>query len=282
MNSCGVMTYKEYLQVLKEHSPYDFSDYSDNSIFRRIEKVMRDHELTLEELCEKTRKEKAFVEEVVEAITVNTTELFRDPAVWKYLFENNLPSLNSNTFINIWHAGCSTGQEVYSLLILLNELGLLDKVRVFATDISQNALEIARKGVYQNQIDRGCINNFNAVFDTSSEDNIKFYKYFDVDKKHDRISVKPFLKENIKFIRHDLVKNEVPFYNKVDMVFCRNVLIYFNVKLQNRIVQRFYEGLYNNGTLVLGAHEGLSGFFKTKFDRQGPIYKKSNVFHLRY
>ena len=268
--------------MLKEHSPYDFSDYSDNSIFRRIEKVMRDHELTLEELCEKTRKEKAFVEEVVEAITVNTTELFRDPAVWKYLFENNLPSLNSNTFINIWHAGCSTGQEVYSLLILLNELGLLDKVRVFATDISQNALEIARKGVYQNQIDRGCINNFNAVFDMSSEDNIKFYKYFDVDKKHDRISVKPFLKENIKFIRHDLVKNEVPFYNKVDMVFCRNVLIYFNVKLQNRIVQRFYEGLYNNGTLVLGAHEGLSGFFKTKFDRQGPIYKKSNVFHLRY
>jgi len=282
LNSCGVMTYKEYLRVLKEHSPYDFSDYSDNSIFRRIDKVMRDQELTLEQLCERTRRDQEFVEQVVEAITVNTTELFRDPAVWKYLYEKHLPSLAANNFINIWHAGCSTGQEVYSLLILFNELDLLDKVRVFATDISRNALEVAKKGVYQNQIDRGCIENFNSVFDDKTGDNTRFLKYFDVDEQHDRIGVKPFLKEKIKFIRHDLVKNDVPFYNKVDVVFCRNVLIYFNVKLQNRIVQRFHEGLYNNGTLVLGAHEGLSGFFKTKFDRQGPVYRKSNVFHLRY
>ncbi len=282
LNSCGVMTYKEYLQVLKKHSLYDFSDYSDNSIFRRIQKVMRDHQISLEELAEKTQVDKYFVEEVVEAITVNTTELFRDPNVWKHLFEKYLSAYKGNSFINVWHAGCSTGQEVYSLLILFSELGMLDKVRVFATDISQKALDIAKKGVYQHQIDRGCLDNFNTVFENHPDNSLAFSKYFDVNEKNDKISVKPFLQEHIKFIRHDLVKNEMPFYNKVDVVFCRNVLIYFNLKLQNRIVQRFYDGLYNNGILVLGAHEGLSGFFKTKFDRQGPLYRKSNVFHLRY
>jgi chemotaxis protein methyltransferase CheR len=268
--------------VLKKHSLYDFSDYSDNSIFRRIQKVMRDHQISLEELAEKTQVDKYFVEEVVEAITVNTTELFRDPNVWKHLFEKYLSAYKGNSFINVWHAGCSTGQEVYSLLILFSELGMLDKVRVFATDISQKALDIAKKGVYQHQIDRGCLDNFNTVFENHPDNSLAFSKYFDVNEKNDKISVKPFLQEHIKFIRHDLVKNEMPFYNNVDVVFCRNVLIYFNLKLQNRIVQRFYDGLYNNGILVLGAHEGLSGFFKTKFDRQGPLYRKSNVFHLRY
>ncbi|PWD99405.1 CheR family methyltransferase [Marinilabilia rubra] len=276
------MTYKEYLHVLKEHSPYDFSEYSDNSIFRRIQKVMRDHQISLEELGARTQADKLFVEEVVEAITVNTTELFRDPEVWRFLLEKHLPSYRSNNFINIWHAGCSTGQEVYSLLILFNELGLLDKVRVFATDISQKALEIAKKGAYKHQLDRGCIENFDEVFNNHSGRSVNFSKYFDVDEKKDEISVKPILKKNVKFIRHDLVKKELPFYNKMDFVFCRNVLIYFNIKLQTRIVQRFFDSLYANGTLVLGAHEGLSGFFKTKFDRQGPVYKKSNVFHFRY
>src|SRR6056297_664168 len=121
------MTYKEYLHLLKEHSPYDFSEYSDNSIFRRIQKVMRDNHVTLEELGVRTRNDKDFVEQVVEDITVNTTELFRDPVVWRYLYDKHLPLYRNNNVINIWVAGCSTGQEVYSLMILLNELGLLAK-----------------------------------------------------------------------------------------------------------------------------------------------------------
>ena len=242
---------------------------------------MRDHQISLEELGARTQSDRLFVEEVVEAITVNTTELFRDPDVWRFLLEKQLPSYHNNNFINVWHAGCSTGQEVYSLLILFNELGMLDKVRVFATDISQKALDIAQKGIYKHQLDRGCIENFNEVF-KSHDQTLAFSKYFDVDEKKDEIIIKPFLKENVKFIRHDLVKKELPFYNKMDLVFCRNVLIYFNIKLQTRIVQRFFDSLYAHGALVLGAHEGLSGFFKTKFDRHGPIYKKSNVFHFRY
>jgi chemotaxis protein methyltransferase CheR len=276
------MTYKEYLQVLKKHSPYDFSEYSDSSIHRRIKKIICDQQLTLDELGARTRIDRLFVEDVVEAITVNTTELFRDPDVWLFLFERHLPTFRNNSFINVWHAGCSTGQEVYSLLILLNELGFLGKVRVFATDISRKALDEAAKGVYRHQIERGCIDNFDKIFRNSSRKSVEISKYFEIDQKNDKISVKPFLKKNIKFIRHDLVKKDLPFFNKMDLVFCRNVLIYFNVKLQNRIVQRFYDSLYSHGTLVLGAHEGLTGFFKTKFERKGPVYKKSNVFHFKY
>lgn len=276
------MTYKEFLHLLKEHSPYDFSEYSDNSIFRRIQKVMRDHQLSLDDLGARVKKDRLFVEEIVEAITVNTTELFRDPEIWRFLFEKHLPSYRNNNFINVWHAGCSTGQEIYSLLILFNELDLLDKVRVFATDISQKALDSAQKGVYKHQLDRGCMKNFDEVFNKQGNHSVSFSKYFEVDEKKDEIRVKPILRKNVKFARHDLVKKEMPFYNKMDLVFCRNVLIYFNIKLQTRIVQRFFDSLYTNGALILGAHEGLSGFFKTKFDKQGPVYKKSNVFHFRY
>jgi chemotaxis protein methyltransferase CheR len=194
LNRSGVMTYKEYLQVLKEHSPYDFSEYSDNSIFRRIQKVMRDYHLSLEELGLRTQSDKLFVEQVVEAITVNTTELFRDPLVWRFLFEKHLPAFRSNKFINIWHAGCSTGQEVYSLIILFNELGMLDKAQIFASDISQKAIDMAAKGVFKHQLARGCINNFNKVFENHSNGPVDFFKYFEVDEKNDKITVKPLLK----------------------------------------------------------------------------------------
>ncbi|MFO8001111.1 MAG: protein-glutamate O-methyltransferase CheR [Marinilabilia sp.] len=276
------MTYKEYLQVLKNHSPYDFSEYSDNSIFRRIQKVMRDHHLTLDELGARTRSDHLFVEQVVEAITVNTTELFRDPSLWRFLLDQFLPAYRNNNFINIWSAGCSTGEEVYSLAILLNELGMLEKSRIFATDISQKAIDAAKKGMYKHQLERGCIESFKEVFRNRPGGSPDFSKYFDVDEDNDRIKVRPFLKKNVKFQKHDLVKNEMPFYNKLDIIFCRNVLIYFNVKLQNRIVQRFFDHLYAHGALILGAHEGLNGFFKTKFNRSGPVYTKSNVFHFKY
>jgi chemotaxis protein methyltransferase CheR len=276
-----VMTYKEYLRVLKEHTPYDFSEYSDNSINRRIQKVMQDHKMTFDELTARTLSDNRFVEEVVEAITVNTTDFFRDPELWRFLFEKHLSIYRKNGVINIWHAGCSTGQEVFSLLILFNELGMLPKTRVFATDISQKALDKAKEGIYKHQIERGCIDNFSKVFNDPKKGEQILDKYFDVDSMNDIITVKPLLKKNIKFIRHDLVKNDLPFYNKMDIVFCRNVLIYFNAKLQTRIIQRFFDVLFSNGTLVLGAHESLNGFFKTKFEKTGPVFKKSNGFHFR-
>jgi chemotaxis protein methyltransferase CheR len=274
------ITFKEYLQILKDHSPYDFSEYSDNSIARRIHKVMRDYRLTLNELILKTKSENDFVEEIVEAITVNTTELFRDPPIWSYVLQKLLPTLKTKTNINIWHAGCSTGQEVYSNLILLDQLGFLDRTTVYASDINQKVIEQAQKGVYKYRFNQNYIENFNQVHNTNQQ--VDFSKYFDIVESDDKLIVKDYLRSIPKFVKHDLVQEKLPFYIKFDIIFCRNVLIYFNAGLQSKIIQRFYDNLYPGGTMILGTHETLTGFFKTKFIKNGPVYSKSNLFHLKY
>ncbi len=275
------MTFKDYLIELKKYTPYDFSDYSDNSIYRRIHKIQNDHQLTLEQLAEMTRNNPLFVEKLVEEITVNTTELFRDPEVWESLYSNVYPALGKNKTITVWHAGCSSGQEVYSSMILLNELGLLERSRVIATDISQRILSIAKKGTYALDFNNGYIDNFNQVFN-KDEHKVDFEKYFDIDRDNDIMVVKDFLLKKPQFIRHDLVTNQVPFAYKVDLLFCRNVLIYFNNTLQTKVVQTFHNQLHKGGHLVLGNHEALPGYFKAKFVKNGVAYTKSNSFHFNY
>ncbi|MDG5799392.1 CheR family methyltransferase [Marinilabiliaceae bacterium ANBcel2] len=278
----GSKTYKEYLKVLKECSPYNFCEYSNNSIDRRITKIMRDNRLNMDELIYKTRKDQSFVEYVVESITVNTTELFRDPLIWEYLLKEVVPKLKGHPQINIWHAGCSTGQEVYSFMILLDQLNMLEKSKIYATDISQKALNCAAKGEYVYNFNyEKYLTNFEEVFKNHTT-NVNFNDYFKVDKAKDLISVKAKLKEKTNFIKHDLVKEEMPFYNKFDIIFCRNVLIYFNESLQSRIVQRFHDNLFNKGVMVLGTHEGLNGFFRTKFARNNYVYSKTDTFHFKY
>ena len=279
-NSEEEITFKEYLQILKDCSPYDFSEYSDNSIARRIQKVMRDYRLSLNELIFKTKSENDFVEEIVEAITVNTTELFRDPPIWSYILQKLLPTLKTKTNINIWHAGCSTGQEVYSNLILLDQLGLLERSTIFASDINQKVIEQAKKGVYKYRFNQNYIENFNLVHNINHQ--VNFSKYFDIIEAEDKLVVKDFLRSIPKFVKHDLVQEKLPFYNKFDIIFCRNVLIYFNSGLQSKIIQRFYDNLFPGGSMILGTHETLTGFFKSKFVKNGPIYTKSNLFHLKY
>ncbi len=274
-----MMNFKDYLVELKRYTPYDFSEYSDSSIYRRIHKIQQDHKLTLDQLTDLTRTNPGFVEKLVEEITVNTTELFRDPEVWDSLYKNVYPALRKNKVINVWHAGCSSGQEVYSNLILLNELGLLDRCRVMATDINQKVLNNARQGTYSYSFNRSYIDNFNQVLNKDGQ-TVDFLKYFDVDESADMMRVKDFLLNKPQFIRHNLVSDEPAFAYKVDLLFCRNVLIYFNTSLQTKVVQTFYNQLHNGGHLVLGQHEALPGYFKAKFGKNGVAYSKSNSFHF--
>lgn len=274
-------TYKEFLQVLKECSPYDFSEYSDNSINRRIQKVMQDHNLTMEELIYRIRTNPQFVELVVEAITVNTTELFRDPEIWQYILHKLLPHFSSYKKINIWHAGCSTGQEVYSLMVLLDHLNLLDKADIYATDISRNAIENAKKGVFRYSFNYINYNrNFKTVFGENNAPD--FRKYFICSEGKDTISVIPEFLNKVKYIRHDLVSTKLPFYNRFDLIFCRNVIIYFNPTLQSKIIQMFHEQLFPGSALILGSHETIGGFMNTKFTKNGPVYTRTNAFHFKY
>jgi len=277
----GRQTYKEYLQILRECSPYDFCEYSDNSIDRRIQKIMRDHDINIDELIYKTRTDVEFVELVVEAITVNTTELFRDPEIWKFLLNNVLPALTSRPKINIWHTGCSSGQEVYSNMILLHWLGILDKCEIIASDISKKSLDIATSGSYKYSFNiEKYLKNFLATIPGSKQE--EFMTYFDIDEVNDLLMVKPFLLKRVKYIKHDLVKQDLPFINKMDLIFCRNVLIYFNTKLQSRIIQGFHNTLFPGGYMVLGCHESIDGFFKTRFAKVGPVYSRANAFHFKY
>ena len=277
------MDFKHYLQVLKEHTPYDFSNYSDNSIKRRLHKVITDNDLSMEELSEKTQKDKHFVEQLVEDITVNTTELFRDPELWVLFYEKLFPLLKNKKTINIWHAGCSSGMEVYSNMIILKELGLLERARIFATDISSGMVKQCKKGAYRRGFYEGQLAAFEKVICKNTLQGISkidFANYFDVDKTYDKLIVKNFLREKVDVRQHDLVQQSIPFYNKFDVIFCRNVLIYFNVNLQSKVYQVFYNQLFPNGSLILGNHESLTGFLKTKFKKNGSVYLKTNTFNF--
>jgi len=278
------MDFKHYLQVLKENTPYDFSNYSDNSIKRRLQKVIADNDLTMAELLEKTRNSHQFVERLVEDITVNTTELFRDPELWGPFYDKLLPILKNKKTINIWHAGCSSGMEVYSNMVILNEIGLLDRARIFATDISSGMVKQCQKGTYRYDFNKGQITAFEDVIKKApicGISKIDFSKYFEIDTEHDKLYAKKFLREKVDVRQHDLVQQSVPFFNKFDIIFCRNVLIYFNTALQSKIYQIFHNQMFPNGALILGNHESLTGFYKTKFKRNGPIYLKTNGFNFK-
>lgn len=276
------IAFKGYLEELKKHTPYNFCDYSDNSIQRRIEKVLKDQNMSMSQLLDKTKTDQEFVEKFVDEITVNTTELFRNPSMWEYLFKNIFPTLNSKKSINVWHAGCSTGQEVYSNLIMFNELGLLDKVNVVATDLNQRVINVAKKAEYDLSFNIRYLEAYDSLMKNINAKASKFDQYFDVDKSLDIIKVKDFISKKPRFKRHDLVEEEIPFYQKFDVIFCRNVLIYFNPELQMKIVRKFYDRLYDGGVLVLGSHEALHGFFKTRFTKHEMVYTKSSTFHLKY
>jgi chemotaxis protein methyltransferase CheR len=246
---------------------------------RRILKVMTDHTLTITALVSKIKNDPAFVEKIVKEITVNTSELFRDPQVWQALRFNILPRFKNNSIINIWHAGCSTGQEVYSMLILLNELNMLDKARIYATDINTDVIDAAKQGEYRYRFNLNYLDNYDKVirenpFNYEEYKEVPYEKYFTLDKSSDTIRMHPFLREKPVFKKHNLVSDINTLYVKFDLILCRNVIIYFNYNLQCRVFDLFHQNLYDTGCLVLGLHETILGPHSTKFLKRGHAYNK--------
>lgn len=273
-----------FINIIKSSSIYDFSEYSDKSLKRRLAKVLIDQKMDLSNLLVQLKNNSAFLEQVVKDITVNTTELFRDPNIWQVLKYNILPKLKSQQSINIWHAGCSTGQEVYSMLILLNELGLYDKAKVYGTDINSDVLQVAKKGIYKYRFNINYLDNFDKAikenpYNYEALNNIPYEKYFTIDPAKDVIKMNPFLLEKPIFKKHDLVKDSNLFYVKFDLILCRNVIIYFNYELQNKVFELFYNNLYPNSYLVLGMHESILGPYSSRFEKMGHFYLKKETFN---
>ncbi|MDX9769958.1 MAG: CheR family methyltransferase [Tenuifilaceae bacterium] len=268
-----------FVTTLKNSSKYDFSEYSDKSLKRRLQKVLTDFNLDITGLISAIKNKPEFTEKIVKEITVNTTELFRDPQVWHTLRSRILPRFKNNKNINIWHAGCSTGQEVYSMMILLNEMGMLDKAKIFASDLNSDVLEAAKKGEYKYRFNIAYLDNFDKVIKQNplnyeEFNDVPYETYFDIDKSRDTITMKKYLTEKPIFRKHDLVKDGNLFFAKFDLILCRNVIIYFNYTLQNKVFDLFHSNLYNKGILLLGMHETILGPWANKFEKMGQAYIK--------
>ncbi|MEN8119598.1 MAG: CheR family methyltransferase [Bacteroidota bacterium] len=269
------------IEAIKTHTAYNFSNYSIKSFTRRIEKALIDFRLDIDKLILSIKKDSDFVEKLVKNITVNTTELFRDPKVWQTLRYRVLNNFSSNRKINIWHAGSSTGQEVYSMLILLNEMGLLEKANVFATDLNTDVLNKAKAGEYTYRFNLEYFENFNKVirenpFNYEEFSDIPYEKYFYIDKSKDIIKVKEFLRKKPVWFKHDLVTEGNNFNTKFDLILCRNVLIYFNTELQNHVINTFYQSLFRKGALLIGVHESIIGSVANNFIKSGLVYMKKD------
>ncbi|MCG8476378.1 MAG: protein-glutamate O-methyltransferase CheR [Cytophagales bacterium] len=241
---------KRLAEFIKTQYNYDFTNYAMSSFRRRVQRVIELYRFkSVDWLINRFSGDEAFFEEFVSEITVNVTEMFRDPSFWRELRDQVIPNLLLNhEHIKIWHAGCSSGEEVYSMAIMLSEMGLLDRVTIIATDLDKGILEKARKGEYA--LRNMELNKKNYI---RYQGKNNFEDYYTV--RDDKVYMNPELVENVQYRVHDLVNG--PVFNKFDLVLCRNVMIYFNQVLQNSVLIKLHESLFRYGYLVIGAKESL-------------------------
>jgi len=270
---------RSFQDTIRKHSDYDFTEYSLTSLRRRLTKILLEHDMDMEQMTLGLGKDPVFLERIVRKLTVHTTELFRDPEVWKKIYRELLPSYHHRENLHIWHPGCSTGQEVYSMLMVLDDLGMLDKARVFGSDINADVIEKAREGKYKYHFNQSYLENFDKVLLNASVDDSRNHKkhwkkYFTVDETRDVIQMKDCLRDKPVYKKLDLVKDPNLFLVKFDLIVCRNVIIYFNYDLQNKVFDLFWENLNENGTLVLGVHESILGPYSRRFVKKDAFYLK--------
>ena len=263
--------------ALKEFSHYDLTEYSEKSLKRRIQKIIDDYKMNPSSIIHKIKNNKDFAKKLVNDITVNTTEFFRDPPMWYSLRYDIYPKLLHQNKISIWHSGCSIGQEVYSNLILMNELGILDKAVIFATDINDIVIEKAKNGIYNLILNFEYLDNFDLVINKHPlnyeiDRKVSYNKYFDINRKKNEMVVKDFIRNIPMFRVHDLINGEKNFYTKFDIIFCRNVLIYFNFNLQKKILKMFRKNMNKGSYLILGYHESIIEPIELGFEKKDNYY----------
>ena len=233
--------------VYQKHS-YDFRNYAMSSFKRRILRILELQNLTGDALLKKITDQPGYINEFLDELTVNVTEMFRDPSFWRVMREEIIPGilLNHKQF-KIWHAGCSSGEEVLSMTILLEEMGILNDVTIIATDLDNSVLERAKTATYP--IKNMELNEKNYIRFQGTSSLKSFYK------EDNGKAVFKDLFRNVSFRKHDLVLGEI--FNKFDLILCRNVMIYFNQALQNEVLKKFHESLFKYGYLAIGSKESL-------------------------
>lgn len=258
------------LEAIYQKYGYDFRSYASAHIKRRI-----DHRCAMEglesygEMQHKLIYDESFFNSLLMDLSINVTEMFRDPWFYRTVREAVVPHLKTYPFIKVWHAGCSAGQEVYSMAILLEEEEMKERSQIYATDFNEMILTRAQKGIYPIKAVREYTANY--IQAGGKED---FSDYYTADDNN--VILKSSLRDKMLFSSHNLVTDGV--FGEMHIIFCRNVLIYFNKKLQERVLGLFYESLCPGGFLCLGSKESVKfSMVEEYFDVVGEkekIYRK--------
>lgn len=249
---------------------YDFRDYASSSMRRRILQLMEIEKIsTVSELQSMVLHHEKWMERLLMEVSVNVTAMFRDPPFYISFREKVLPLLSSLPLIRIWHVGCSTGEEVYSVAILLKEAGLYQKTKIYATDINEVVLNKAKNGIYQLSLMKEYTDNYIKAKCVGV-----FSQYYTADDKNAVFN--EGIRKNIIWAQHNLVTDSS--FNEFDVILCRNVMIYFNKSLQNKVHELLYGSLKANGMLGLGTAESLQfTVFENRYkelDRKMKLFQK--------
>jgi len=245
------------MQAINNRYGLDFTNYERTSLKRGIVRLMMKHNMeTILELWSLVLKDNEFFLSAIDDLLVNLTELFRNPDVWVKLRDEIIPKTGNST-LKIWHAGCSTGEEVYTMNIVLETLDMLHKAKLLATDLSTTALNKAIKGHYSLATLNQYLVPFLKFFPTR-----KLEDYFEFHDKYANIKSK--YQTNVIFKKHNLVMDTID--DKFDIIFCRNVMIYFDETLKHRVLDLLHGCLKEGGYLVIGYYDIMPEYGKTKFE----------------
>jgi chemotaxis protein methyltransferase CheR len=240
---------QRFLEGIFQHSGYDFRDYAFASIRRRIlSRVAAEDTNSVARLLGRVLHDPACMERLLQALTVPTTSMFRDPSFYIAFRHKVVPLLKTYPVVRIWHAGCSSGEEVYSIAILLREEGIHQRCRTYATDLSEGVLRVAQAGLVPLAAMKEYTENYHKAGGKAS-----FSEYYTA--RYDRALMRPYLRENVVFAQHNLVTDGS--FNEFNVILCRNVMIYFNKSLQARVHGLLYHSLARLGVLGVGKKESL-------------------------
>jgi len=259
------------LQAIRARYGFDFLDYAKASMKRRVHQAMLSEPdvKTISSYQDRILHDHEVMARFLDSVSVTVTGMFRDAGFYKVLREKVVPWLKEQPLIRIWHAGCSSGEEVYSMAILLHEEGLLERSRSYATDINQRVLEVGKEGIFPIKFMREhTVNYQNSGGKASLSD------YYTA--HYDSVKLREFLGRNIVWAQHNLVTDGS--FNEFHLIFCRNVMIYFNRTLQDRVHRLIFHSLSPGGYLGLGRAESLLETphedHYVAIDRTEKIYRK--------
>lgn len=268
LNEIEAIEVELFVSALRQRHGYDFSGYARASLKRRIQALAIELDCaTIADLIPRVLRDEDILPRLLNGLSVPVSEMFRDPEVFLALRRQVVPLLHSYSQINIWQAGCANGEEVYSLAILLEEEGLYDRVHIYATDINDTALARAEDGIFPMKDMAAHADNF-----ARAGGKRPLADYFNIG--YDFAAVDARLRRNIYFAHHNLAADGV--FCEVQLILCRNVLIYFTRALQDRVLRLFHDSLARGGILCLGKKENIQ--FSDMADRFAPLAGPQKIF----